>query len=76
MGADGGRMKLETLRRFVRDDAGQDVIEYALLAASIGIAGYLIMEGIRDGVFTTYTSWLDPAAGTPSVWEPPEPSAP
>jgi Flp pilus assembly pilin Flp len=69
-------MKIEALRRFVYEDAGQDVIEYALLAASVGIAGYLVMEGISNGVFTTYASWLDPAAGTPSVWEPPEPTAP
>jgi hypothetical protein len=63
----------DLLRRFVREDAGQDLIEYAFLALFIGVAGYLVLDGIRDQAAITYSSWIDPAAGTPSLWEPVEP---
>jgi Flp pilus assembly pilin Flp len=42
--------------RFVREDAGQDIIEYSLLAAFISISGYLIMQSIGSNVNTLYTS--------------------
>jgi Flp pilus assembly pilin Flp len=60
--------------RFVREDAGQDVVEYALLAAFIGVVGYLALSGIVTQVFNTYTSWDDPSTGVPSLWEPPAPA--
>ena len=63
----------ELLRRFITEDGGQDIVEYAFLAAFIGIAGYLTLEAIEDAVRTTYESWLDPTTGTPSVWAPPGP---
>jgi Flp pilus assembly pilin Flp len=66
----------QLVRRFLREDAGQDLIEYALLAAFIGIAGMLALRGIRGAVFDSYSSWIDPASGTPSLWEPAEPPAP
>ena len=59
--------------RLVREDDGQDVVEYALLAALIGIVGYLALSGIATQVFNTYTSWQDPSAGVPSLWIPPPP---
>jgi pilus assembly protein Flp/PilA len=64
------------VRRFISDDRGQDVIEYALIAAFIGIAGILALRGIQSAVGTTYSSWTDPGSGTPSLWEPAEPPAP
>jgi Flp pilus assembly pilin Flp len=67
----GGRFEL--LRRLLREDSGQDILEYAVLAAFIGIAGMLALRGIRESVGDTYSSWIDPAAGTPSLWEPDEP---
>ena len=60
--------------RLVREDDGQDVVEYALLAAFVGIVGYLALAGIRTEVFNTYTRWQDPSSGVPSLWEPPAPS--
>jgi len=41
--------------RFVREDAGQDIIEYSLLAAFISISGYLILQAIGSNVNTIYT---------------------
>ena len=66
----------ELLCRFITEDGGQDTVEYALLAAFIGIAGWLTLQVIDDSVLATYQSWLDPTTGTPSVWEPPEPTPP
>jgi pilus assembly protein Flp/PilA len=49
--------------RFVREDEGQDIIEYSLLAAFISISAYLILgtigtqvNGIYDKVGTATTS--------------------
>ena len=61
------------LRRLIREDSGQDLVEYALLAGTVGIAGWLTLQVIDQTVFDTYSSWIDPTIGTPSVWEPPEP---
>ena len=43
------------IRRFIREDEGQDIIEYALLAAFISIAGYTILKTIGTNVNTIYT---------------------
>jgi Flp pilus assembly pilin Flp len=59
--------------RLLREDGGQDVVEYALLAAFLGIVGYLALTGIRTSVFNTYTQWQDPSSGVPSLWDPPAP---
>jgi Flp pilus assembly pilin Flp len=42
--------------RFVREEAGQDIIEYSLLAAFISISGYLILQSIGSSVNTIYTT--------------------
>ena len=42
--------------RFVREDEGQDIIEYSLLAAFISISGYLILQAIGSNVNTIYTN--------------------
>lgn len=41
--------------RFVREEEGQDIIEYSLLAAFISISGYLILQSIGSNVNTIYT---------------------
>jgi Flp pilus assembly pilin Flp len=40
--------------RFVREEAGQDIIEYSLLAAFISISGYLILTDIGKSVNLIY----------------------
>ena len=53
------------LRQLVRDDAGQDLIEYALLAGFIALASVAMITSIGTGVNTVYTnvnSQVDAAA--------------
>jgi Flp pilus assembly pilin Flp len=64
---------IATLRTFLRDDGGQDLIEYAYLAAFIGTTGYLALTGIVPAVSATYSSWINPNTGTPKLWEPAPP---
>lgn len=42
--------------RFVREEEGQDIIEYALLAAFISIVAWLILQNIGQDVQTMYTN--------------------
>ena len=44
-----------TLRRFVGNTEGQDIIEYALLAAFISVVAYTILVTIGTDVTTIYT---------------------
>ena len=43
------------IARFVREEEGQDIIEYSLLAAFISISGYLMLQSIGSNVNTIYT---------------------
>jgi Flp pilus assembly pilin Flp len=43
------------IARFVSEEDGQDIIEYALLAAFISISGYTILSGIGTSVNSIYT---------------------
>jgi pilus assembly protein Flp/PilA len=42
------------LVRLVREDAGQDLIEYALLAAFIALACVLAMQAVGGGITTLF----------------------
>ena len=47
--------------RWLRDEAGQSVIEYALLSGIIAVAAISVLQSIRGnlvGVFTTVTDSL------------------
>jgi Flp pilus assembly pilin Flp len=67
------RLLLQSLAELVRDDNAQDLVEYALLAAFIATAGYVVLAGIAPTLGATYTTWLDPSNGVPSLWDPPAP---
>ncbi len=41
--------------RFIRDDEGQDIIEYGLLAAFISVVAYLTLQAIGQDVVTMYS---------------------
>ena len=58
------------LRRLIRDDRGQDVIEYALLTATIGLVGSAAWALMADNIETVYTGW---DTGVNDLWEPPDP---
>lgn len=62
------------VHRFVAEDGAQDLVEYALITGFIGIVGYVVLDLIGVEVFNTYSSWIDPAYGVPSRWDPPNPS--
>ena len=44
------------VNRFVREEEGQDLIEYSLLAALIGIAAIVVWQQLVATVGTVYTS--------------------
>jgi Flp pilus assembly pilin Flp len=50
-------MMRRLMNAFIRDEAGQDIIEYALLAAFIGTVGILAWQSIGTGIGTAYTNW-------------------
>ena len=45
---------MRTLWRFVREDDGQDLIEYALLAGFISLVAVLAVQSVGTGVNTVY----------------------
>ena len=53
--------------RFATDDEGQDLIEYALLAAIIGISGALILSLLSTTMGAAYSRWN--TAGQ-NAWQP------
>ena len=59
----------ELIVRFLQDDGGQDIIEYALLAAFIGTVGILAWRSIQTSVGAHYTGW-DSAVQTRSSCTP------
>ena len=61
----GDNTKSGLVARFVADDGAQDLVEYALLAAFIGVAGWAIVTTLPDVMRTTYESWTDPTAVCP-----------
>jgi pilus assembly protein Flp/PilA len=44
------------LRSFVLDTKGQDLIEYALLAATIGLGALVGMRAVRDALNSEFSS--------------------
>ena len=48
---------LRLLRSLLEDERGQDLIEYALLSATIGLAGYAVFSSIGGDMASAYTSW-------------------
>lgn len=45
------------LLRFIADDEGQDLIEYALLSASIGLCCVAVWPTIQDAIRDAYLGW-------------------
>ncbi len=57
-------MKVPTLKNLVGDESGQDLIEYALVAAIIGLAAVAAMGTLANnisGAFSTVGSKLSSA---------------
>jgi Flp pilus assembly pilin Flp len=45
--------------RLIRNDAGQDLLEYGLVAVLVAIAAVLAVKSVGD---TLYTLWWEPIA--------------
>jgi Flp pilus assembly pilin Flp len=58
------------LLSLVRDETGQDLIEYALLTTLIGLVGVIGINLFKTAINTTYTSWN---SGVNSLWQTPDP---
>lgn len=63
------------LRSWVREEDGQDLLEYVLLGATIAFAGVVALNVLSDVMNTTYTSW-DTAVQSDALVEIPEPATP
>jgi len=46
---------LETLKKLIRDESGQDLIEYALVAALIALGSVIAMKGLATGISTAFS---------------------
>jgi Flp pilus assembly pilin Flp len=57
--------------RLIRDESGQDLIEYALLTTLIGLVGILGINAFKSAINSTYTSWN---TSVNSLWVSPDPS--
>lgn len=45
----------ESIMKFIRDEEGATVIEYALIASLIAVALIASMTGLRDGIAGVFT---------------------
>jgi Flp pilus assembly pilin Flp len=61
----------ELFARFLKEDAGQDLIEYALLTATIGLASAAAWTTIGPTIRNAYSSWND---NLYNLWASPDPS--
>jgi len=62
------------VRRWLREEHGQDLIEYALLCGAIGFAGTVAFSFISTAMHDTYESW-DTAVQDDVLVEVPDPAS-
>lgn len=55
---------------FLREEEGQDLVEYGLLALFIGLAGIATWQAIVTGLGTSYAGY---DSGVQGLWEPRDP---
>lgn len=60
-----------SLRLFLHDDRGQDLVEYTLLTAFFGLCAMAAWAGIRDAVGLNYSG---ASTGVQGLWDAPPPS--
>ena len=49
-------MKLSTLMNLLRDESGQDLIEYALVAALIALGAIAAMNSVATGISNAFSA--------------------
>ena len=62
------------IRRWIREEDGQDLIEYALLCGAIGFAGTVAFSFISTAMNSTYWTSRDSAVQTDQLVEVPDPA--
>ena len=62
----------QSVSRLIRDESGQDLIEYGLLASILSIAGVLLFPSIKSKMDWAFNNW-----GTQvyNLWTPREPGS-
>jgi len=60
-------------RRWLRDEAGQDIVEYALLSAFIGLASLAAYSAIITAIGNNYSNSNTSVQG---LWNVPDPPGP
>jgi Flp pilus assembly pilin Flp len=60
------------IRRFLADDEGQDLIEYALLSGLVGAVGLAVYPEIMSRMSAAYVDWM---TDTQAAWQPCDPGA-
>jgi pilus assembly protein Flp/PilA len=55
---------VDRLKHFIRDDEGQDLIEYGLLAALISLAAILAITNVGSSLTATYNSFSAQISGS------------
>jgi pilus assembly protein Flp/PilA len=48
-------MNLAVVTRLLRDESGQDLVEYALVAALIALGSIIAMKGLANGISTAFS---------------------
>ena len=61
---------LALFRRFLVDESGQDLVEYGLLAAIIGLAGSLVLPQIGPKMGNAFSNW---GGQVYNAWQPSAP---
>jgi hypothetical protein len=68
----GVHRRWSTWRRLFNEERGQDLVEYALLTAAIGLSALAVfaLVAANGPLFRTYSSW---DSGQQALWEVPDP---
>ncbi len=64
---------LATLRELFRRENGQDLVEYALLAAAVVLASVVVWQLIANAIGFAYGGY---DSNIQDLWEPPDPPPP
>jgi Flp pilus assembly pilin Flp len=58
------------LHRLIRDEEGQDLVEYALLVAFFGVTFLLVWTSVVEAIHTSHGNTTN---GVYDLWDPPDP---
>jgi Flp pilus assembly pilin Flp len=61
---------MDIMSRLLREDSGDDLLEYALLSAVVGIAGAIALALMPSVINTVYSAWN---VATQDAWQPADP---